>query len=444
MSTRRIYDPIYGFIEITPLMQQIIDTLQFQRLRELKQLGAAYFVYPSATHTRFEHSLGVSHLAGLVGKSLQKSQPELCITDRKIELLRIAGLIHDIGHGPFSHLYDSPEIRGDEPEHEERGCETFKMMCEYYNFPLTKTEIELILDMVDPKGWKQHLWLNQIIANKISQIDVDKIDYIRRDCYHLGMPYVSGTEFTRIISDMRVCKIVQNSFPVKFYISWPKNLQFEIYTLFSTRYRLHKEVYTHHTVRAYEYIIKNILIKIKSKGHKFNDLTDSVVTCLLHNEIREEQLMMATRNIPKILEGTHDLIVNNTPETLDGLSEDWAQLNSIAFYGREGYYVDKVHIGFTSGRYGNPLENTFYYDTKPKHTSKTTIAKCIDPYSHSFLIPKNYSEIIIRIYTIPRIDGELSSSPPHDDKDTFNQWKILKKLVEFNNKQPKGKNSNSL
>ncbi len=441
MSTRRIYDPIYGFIEITPLMQQIIDTLQFQRLRELKQLGAAYFVYPSATHTRFEHSLGVSHLAGLVGKSLQKSQPELCITDRKIELLRIAGLIHDIGHGPFSHLYDSPEIRGDEPEHEERGCSTFKMMCEYYDFPLTKTEIELILDMVDPKGWKQHLWLNQIIANKISQIDVDKIDYIRRDCYHLGMPYVSGTEFTRIISDMRVCKIVQNSFPIKFYISWPKNLQFEIYTLFSTRYRLHKEVYTHHTVRAYEYIIKKILVKIKSKGHKFNDLTDSVGTCLLHDEFREEQLMMATRNIPKIMPCTYDLTANITTNNKD----DWTEsIEPLIEHIYRGYYVDKVHIGFTSGRYGNPLENTFYYDTKPKHTSKLTIAKCIDPYSHSFLIPKNYSEIIIRMYSIP--DEYLSKPKRYGDEAAMSLWRVIENFVKtINEKQrPKDKNNNSL
>ena len=138
MPTKRIYCPIHGFITLTDVMRQIIDTPEFQRLRDLKQLGAAYFVYPSATHSRFAHSLGVSHLAGEAAKSLQTNQPELKITDREIELFRIAGLIHDIGHGPFSHLYDDPLIRGNEPEHEERGCSMFRYMVQAYKIPLTK------------------------------------------------------------------------------------------------------------------------------------------------------------------------------------------------------------------------------------------------------------------------------------------------------------------
>ena len=82
-------------------------------------MGLTYLIYPSANHTRFEHSLGVSHLARILTTSLQKNQPELGITDNEIELIQIAGLIHDIGHGPFSHLYDyefTPSYH-----HEKRG-----------------------------------------------------------------------------------------------------------------------------------------------------------------------------------------------------------------------------------------------------------------------------------------------------------------------------------
>ena len=104
MTTKRIYCPIHGFITLTDVMRQIIDTPEFQRLRDLKQLGAAYYVYPSATHSRFAHSLGVSHLAGQAVKSLQLNQPELKITDRDIELFQIAGLIHDIGSGGLKYL----------------------------------------------------------------------------------------------------------------------------------------------------------------------------------------------------------------------------------------------------------------------------------------------------------------------------------------------------
>jgi HD superfamily phosphohydrolase len=80
--SKEIYDPIHDFINATPLMMQIIDTPEFQRLRELKQLGATYFVFPSATHSRFAHSLGVSHLAGKLMETLQKNQKRLQISER--------------------------------------------------------------------------------------------------------------------------------------------------------------------------------------------------------------------------------------------------------------------------------------------------------------------------------------------------------------------------
>ena len=119
---KQFYDPIHGFVEITPTMLKIIDTSEFQRLRDLKQLGAVQYIYPSATHTRFEHSIGVSHLSGIMAKHLFKNEILPNTTHRVSELIKIAGLIHDIGHGPFSHLYDSQVRHHDEPEHEERGC----------------------------------------------------------------------------------------------------------------------------------------------------------------------------------------------------------------------------------------------------------------------------------------------------------------------------------
>jgi deoxynucleoside triphosphate triphosphohydrolase SAMHD1 len=384
MSTKEVFDPIHEFISITPLMQLIINTPEIQRLRELKQLGATYFVFPSATHSRFAHSLGVSHLAGAMMESLQKNQPELEINERDIEITRIAGLIHDIAHGPFSHLYDEYVRHYDEDEHEVRGGKLFVKMIEKYNIPLNGDEVKKIIDMVDPKDGLEMCWQYQIVANKMCQVDVDKLDYIRRDCYHLGIK-ISDT-FSRLVSKVRVVTNASGHH----ILAWPKKLQFNIFNLFATRYRLHKQVYNHHAVKAHEFIIVDILKRMRTRiGAKTWTLTDSSVMCSLHGETREFLEKLQFRNIPKLVGEKVVKLPNNAYRVEDPHLRQVFD-NTIQY----------VKIGFASG-IENPLYQVHYYDKDSKDSGEKA-----NPQNNSFCIPSQFQELIVRMYTTSNIDNE--------------------------------------
>ena len=112
-NTRTIYDPIHGHISLDGIEWDIINTLHFQRLRNLKQLGNCHYVYLGATHSRFEHSIGVSYLSNRLYKQLLKNDSEINSNEyeRYLTPITIAGLCHDLGHGPFSHLFDRKVIK---------------------------------------------------------------------------------------------------------------------------------------------------------------------------------------------------------------------------------------------------------------------------------------------------------------------------------------------
>ena len=373
MNHKQIYDPIHKFISITPLMTQIIDTYEFQRLRDLKQLGATYFVFPSASHNRFEHSIGVSHLAGIMMNELYLKQPELEITDRLIELVRIAALVHDLGHGPFSHLYDHYVKNEDEYEHEYRGLDIFKKMVKKYNLDLSHDEITVICDIIDPPTNLQEYWLYQIVNNKINHIDVDKIDYILRDSYHIGLFH---NDFSRILTMIKVLPYNKS-----LVLAWHEKVQHDIYLLFSCRYRLHKQIYNHHAVKEFEYLLIPILKKIKNSGIEFINFTDSIIM----NQF-EDLEPIYQRKLPMLIR--EKIKINKSKSS-----------TSIEKINNEKFILDCVTISLASNC-NDPLSRVYYFNNTLDY------AFTMNSSEYSCIIPSCQSETIIRLYAKKSDDFE--------------------------------------
>uniref|UniRef100_A0A3Q3F3B2 HD domain-containing protein n=1 Tax=Labrus bergylta TaxID=56723 RepID=A0A3Q3F3B2_9LABR len=274
-------DPIHGSIELHPLLIKIIDTPQFQRLRFIKQLGGVYFVYPGASHNRFEHSIGVGYLAGKLAEALRSRQPELNITDRDVLCVQIAGLCHDLGHGPFSHLYDGMFL----PKHERGSRLMLDHLVEQNNFKPTmkkyglkpEEDITFIKEMIagplqesKEQEWpykgrpKEKSFLYEIVSNKKNGVDVDKFDYLARDSSYLGIK--NNFDFRRFLQFARVCEVEDKDCKEgKRKTICTRDKEDHMYHLFYTRHRLHKRACQHRVSQIIQEMIAEAFFK--ADGH---------------------------------------------------------------------------------------------------------------------------------------------------------------------------------
>ncbi|MGD8544053.1 MAG: HD domain-containing protein [Candidatus Bathyarchaeota archaeon] len=179
-----IKDPIHGYVYVTEAEKKLIDSFPVQRLHRLRQLAGAEYVYPGANHTRFEHSIGVMHLAGRLAETSYLSQ---YLSEDDIQKVRIAALLHDVGHGPFSHVFEHLLVKFLNKTHEDLNI-----------WIVQKSELkDLLSDLgYDPNELAKlsvgllhkpgRAFMDQIIR---SAVDVDKLDFVVRDTYHTGAEY---------------------------------------------------------------------------------------------------------------------------------------------------------------------------------------------------------------------------------------------------------------
>lgn len=169
-----INDPVYGFLRFPePELMQIIEHPWFQRLRNIRQMGMAHFVYPGATHTRFHHSLGACHL---MGKALDELKLKgVVLSKEECIAARIAILMHDIGHGPFSHALEDALVEG----------VTHEMLSQIIMNRLNKDlngSLEMAIEIFNHDYPRKYL--HQLVS---SQLDVDRMDYLNRDSFYTGV-----------------------------------------------------------------------------------------------------------------------------------------------------------------------------------------------------------------------------------------------------------------
>lgn len=179
-----IKDPVHGYVYITEAEKEIIDSFPVQRLHRLRQLAGAEFVYPGANHTRFEHSIGVMYLAGLLSENPNLSQH---LSGDEAQILRIAALLHDVGHGPFSHIFEHLLHKFLDKTHEDlttwvvQKSEISDVLNRFGYDP--EMVGKLAVGMLHKSG---KAFMDQVIR---SAVDVDKLDFIVRDTHHTGAAY---------------------------------------------------------------------------------------------------------------------------------------------------------------------------------------------------------------------------------------------------------------
>ncbi|XP_071091588.1 deoxynucleoside triphosphate triphosphohydrolase SAMHD1-like [Haliotis cracherodii] len=440
-NTKIFNDPIHGHVELHPLCVKIIDTPQFQRLRFIKQLGACYFVFPGAAHNRFEHSIGVCHLAGQLTRTLQRRQPELMINDEDILCVEIAGLCHDLGHGPFSHLFDGefiPLTSGAKWKHEDASVKMFDHLVHENNlgavfskFGLTDTDRIFIKEQI--KGpprerltqtdypyqgrSKEKEFLYEIVANKRNGIDVDKWDYFARDCYMLGIKnnfdHNRFMKFSRVICVEGVMQICARDKEAS-----------SLYDMFHTRSSLHRRAYQHRGNKIVEAMLLEAMIKaddhIKIPGAngsmvKMSKCIEDMVAYTRLTDHILNQIMLSTE--PELEESRN--IVNNImcrklykcvgqsqprpgriiseediplikSQLIESMTEDDKESEVALEF--EDIVVHLVYLDYGM-KDKNPIENVRFYN---KYDPNTAVEVRKTQVSH--MLPEKFAEQMILVY----------------------------------------------
>ena len=376
-----IRDSVYGDISLNNFEVRIMDMPQFQRLRRIKQLGLINLIYPGATHTRFEHCIGTMNLGS-------KLAEELGLNGDEIELIRASALLHDVGHGPFSHV--SEGVLSVPHEELTKYVVTKTSMRDLLE---EKFDVNEIVDIVNGKGY-----LGPIVSG---ELDVDRMDYLLRDSHNTGVAY-GIIDYERIISNLKLDDGL---------ILDIKGVQAAEGALVS-RYFMYPSVYQHHTTRIVNSMFRRALKKIIDDGiilerdiYKYDD-TD-IISTFRHcdNEYANDIISrLDNRHVPKRVKSIRldnfkypEKMYKIPAESLRKAEEEIA----------EDYDLDKDYVFINIAEYPRFDEMKTQVSVDEKLYPLTEISNIIGALSKArFNIP------------------DISVYVPEDDKDKFKKLKL--------------------
>ena len=251
--TKVFRDPLYGYITVDyKIISDLIDTKEIQRLRRIRQLAGVGMVFQTAEHSRFTHSLGAYHMANLVIKNVDGMNE---IPEYEKVLFLCAALLHDVGHGPFSHAFENVISIS----HEEYTTKIIKTNGTEINKVLSIQEglADDIASVIDHDG--KYPLIESLVS---SQLDVDRMDYLSRDAYMTGAAY-GNIDYFRIMRSMRVLdnKIICKASGVH-----------SIESYLMSRYHMYFQVYYHPTARSFEVVLEAIyqrILDLHKEGYRF-------------------------------------------------------------------------------------------------------------------------------------------------------------------------------
>ncbi len=299
---KAIRDPVWGYIHLPRPVLALVDTEDFQRLRNITQLGYVHLVYPGARHSRFEHSLGVYHLAKQFLVRLLKSDPPLVLADEDVRVFVAATLLHDIGHYPFSHTLE--ELMPFFVLHEERA----RQIILDQNRPIYRVLEEQfavdpmrVANVIDYKNKNCDIpAADLLLANILSgTLDPDKIDYLLRDSMFCGVPFGESVNRDRLASSIKFDAERKRLAITSKGVSAVEALVF-------TNYLMYRNVYWHHGVRSASAMFKRAVQEIllhpdcQLDGNRFHRLTESELVAMLQNE----QQRLGLHGSAELLNGT--------------------------------------------------------------------------------------------------------------------------------------------